>query len=94
MLGNFADRHLAGLVQLALDADERDSVRAGDSTKAHSDEPSGVTMRARRPEDEAGPSQRVTMRAGTMREDGATVRIAGPAIDAITEPENLQAKCK
>src|ERR1700761_6311855 len=46
MLGDLTGNHPAGIVQRAFDADEGDTVWAGDSTKAHSVEPSLATMRA------------------------------------------------
>jgi hypothetical protein len=60
VLGDLAGDHPGGIARFALDADERDTVGAGDSTKAHSPELSLATMRAGTAREGARPSSPVT----------------------------------
>ncbi|BCP33096.1 hypothetical protein MINTM026_40660 [Mycobacterium intracellulare] len=72
MLGDLAGDHLGGVVEFAFDADEGDTVGAGDSTKAHSVEPS--EGRERGEAGRGGPSPSDLVRVASAAKPG----VAGP----------------
>src|ERR1700736_6172819 len=98
MLGDLAGDHLGWVVEVTVDTDEGDTVGAGDSTKAHSDEPSDG--RGRGAAGRGGPSRSTPLTAASAAQPGVARRrergAAGTRLRATTQvvPVIFPAVCK